>query len=82
MSRNRKPVEPARSSNDEFFLDETTDGESQNFILDQIEFIDTVVVGGAYVWLCCGAALFLVVPLFIAVLYIRGRSKVSNEEDF
>lgn len=53
-----------------------------NFILDQAEFIDTVVVSGAYLWLCCGVMLFLLVPIFMLVLYIRGRSKLGPDEGF
>ncbi len=56
--------------------------ESPNFILDQAEFIDTVVVSGAYIWLCCGVLLFLLVPIFMLVLYIRGRSKLGRDEGF
>ncbi len=56
--------------------------ESPNFILDQVEFIDTVVVSGAYLWLCCGVMLFLLVPIFMLVLYIRGRSKLAPDEGF
>lgn len=56
--------------------------ESPNFILDQAEFIDTVVVSGAYIWLCCGVLLFLLVPVFMLVLYVRGRSKLGRDEGF
>ncbi len=54
---------------------------SRNFILDQVELIDTVVVSGAYVWLCCGVGLFLLIPIFLLVIYIRGRSKIQKQED-
>jgi hypothetical protein len=53
-----------------------------NFILDQAELIDTVVVSGAYIWLCCGVSLFLLVPLFLLFVYIRGRSKIIREEGY
>ncbi|MCB0167511.1 MAG: hypothetical protein KDI79_25000 [Anaerolineae bacterium] len=58
-------------------------GESQgspNFILDQAELIDTVVVSTAYVWLCCGIGLFLLIPLVFLFLQIRGRTKIIKEE--
>jgi hypothetical protein len=55
---------------------------SRNFILDRVELIDSVVVSGAYLWLCCGVALFLLVPIFMLVLYIRGRSKMSQNDRF
>jgi hypothetical protein len=61
-------------------LDE--EGGPSNFILDQAELIDTVVVSGAYVWLCCGVSLFLLVPLFLLFVYIRGRSKIIQEEGY
>ncbi len=55
---------------------------SSNFILDQVELIDTVVVSGAYIWLCCGVGLFLFVPLLLLFVYIRGRSKIIQEQNF
>jgi len=56
--------------------------ESPNFILDEVELIDSVVVSGAYLWLCCGVILFLLVPMFMLVLYIRGRSKMGQDEGY
>jgi hypothetical protein len=53
---------------------------SHNFVLDRAEFIDTVVVSGAYVWACCGISLLLLVPLFLLILEIRGRSKIRRQE--
>jgi len=53
----------------------------RNFILDQAELIDSVVVSGAYIWLCCGVGLFLLIPLFLLVVYIRGRSKIQKQDD-
>ncbi len=52
------------------------------FSFDQAEFIDTVVVSGAYIWLCCGVVLLLVTPLTLLFVYIRGRSKLAKEERF
>lgn len=54
--------------------------ESRNLILDQAEFIDTVVVSVAYLWLCCGIVLILAIPLAFLFLHIRGRSKIIKEE--
>lgn len=54
----------------------------RNFILDRAEFIDTVIVSTAYVWLCCGIGLFLLIPLAFLFLQIRGRGKLSQEEDY
>lgn len=56
--------------------------EDRNFILDQAELIDTVAVSGAYVWLCCGFGLLLMAPLSLLLLYVRGRSRVLQDEDF
>ena len=61
---------------------EFEDEGSPNFILDQIELIDTIAVSGAYLWLCCGVGLLLVLPLFLLVLYIRGRSRILQEETY
>lgn len=55
---------------------------SQNFILDQAELIDTVVVSTAYIWLCCGIGLFLLIPLVFLFLQIRGRTKIVREENY
>ncbi|MEW5957433.1 MAG: hypothetical protein AB1801_06900 [Chloroflexota bacterium] len=73
---------PARDTAGEDIPDEETGNSPRNFILDRVEFIDSVIVSGAYVWLCCGVALFLVVPVFMLVLYIRGRSKIVAEDEF
>ncbi len=69
VSRRRReaPVEEAE-----------TEGPS-NFILDQAELIDTVIISGAWTWLCCGIVLLLLAPLFFLFVYIRGRSKIIEE---
>ncbi len=54
---------------------EDEEGGSRNFILDRAEFIDSIIVSGAYVWVCCGIGLLLLAPLFLLVVEIRGRSK-------
>jgi hypothetical protein len=69
---------PPRSRSDQDTSEEASD--SPNLILDEAEFIDTVVVSGAYMWLCCGVMFFLLVPIFMLILYIRGRSKISQDE--
>jgi hypothetical protein len=79
------PPQPAPSSRrgeseDRFAGDETE--EDSNFILDQAEFIDTVVVSTAYAWLCCGIIVFLLIPLAFLFLQIRGRTKISREEPY
>jgi hypothetical protein len=71
-----EPVEP----DEDLFTDD--EAGSPNFILDQIELIDSVVVSTAYVWLCCGVLLFLLVPVFMLFLYLRGRSQIAREEGF
>ena len=57
------------------------DGDAE-MVVDEAEFIDTVVVSLAYVWLCCGIVLILVIPLIFLFLHIRGRSKIIKEEQF
>ncbi|MCL4294950.1 MAG: hypothetical protein KJ077_04455 [Anaerolineae bacterium] len=82
------PIAPApptsepvsRRDREETSVDE--EGSPSNFILDQAELIDTVVVSGAYIWLCCGVSLFLLVPLFLLFVYVRGRSKIIREEGY
>lgn len=79
------PVQPTPEPSSRRRRDETPVDESagpSNFILDQAELIDTVVVSGAYVWLCCGVSLFLLVPLALLFVYIRGRSKIIQEEGY
>jgi hypothetical protein len=76
-------AEPIRRDRDEEArLDESESGSPANFILDQAELIDTVVVSGAYIWLCCGVSLFLLVPLVLLFVHIRGRSKIIREEGY
>ncbi|MFN8457493.1 MAG: hypothetical protein U0401_23010 [Anaerolineae bacterium] len=75
------PPEPARRNREEPPEAEADAGPS-NFILDQAELIDTVVVTSAWVWLCCGILLLLIVPLFFVVVYIRGRRKIIDQEDY
>lgn len=55
---------------------------SSNFILDRVELVDSVVVSGAYVWLCCGVLLLLLIPLFFLFLQIRGQIKIQREENY
>lgn len=74
--------EPIRRDREEAPPDEVEGGGPAQFILDQAELIDTVVVSGAYVWLCCGVSLFLLVPLVLLFVYIRGRSKIIREEGY
>lgn len=72
------PEPERRSSRDSTPL---ADADSQ-MVVDQAEFIDTVVVSFAYVWLCCGIVLILVIPLVFLFLHIRGRSKMLKEEQY
>ena len=59
--------------------DEFEETEEANFILDRAEFIDTMVVSTAYVWLCCGVVIFLMIPLVFLFLQIRGRTRMSRD---
>jgi hypothetical protein len=55
------------------------DSDGSSLILDEAEMIDTLVVSFAYVWLCCGIVIILLIPLIFLFLQIRGRSKISRE---
>ena len=59
--------------------DDLEESEEANFIFNRAQFIDTVVVSTAYVWLCCGIVIFLMIPLVFLFLQIRGRTKMSRE---
>jgi hypothetical protein len=54
--------------------------ESPDMVLDQVELVDTIVVSGAYIWLCCGIGLFLLIPLVFLFLQIRGQLKMRRED--
>lgn len=72
--------EPERTERRE---DEEVESEgSLNLVLDRAEFIDSVIVSTAYVWLCCGIVLFLLIPLAFIFLQIRGRMKLIEEENY
>jgi hypothetical protein len=75
-------AEPVRREREEEPIEPEESGGPSQFILDQAELIDTVVVSGAYIWLCCGVSLFLLVPLALLFVYIRGRSKIIREEGY
>lgn len=60
----------------------STQSSDTPMVLDEAELIDTLVVSGAYIWLCCGLIMFLLIPLFMIILYIRGRGKIVKEESF
>ncbi len=53
---------------------------ARQFILDQAELIDAIVVSGAYLWLCCGILLLLAVPVVMLIIYIRGRSRLHHSD--
>ena len=51
---------------------------SQNWMFDRAEFVDTIIVFASSFWLCCGIGIFLLVPLLLLVLQIRGGSKLRR----
>jgi len=59
-------------------INPTQSTESER-IFDQAEFIDTVVIFFSWIWLCCGIALFLTVPLVLLLLQIRGGMKLRRQ---
>ena len=74
-------AEPIRPEQDEFRATDE-EGNQTELTLDRVELIDTIVVSGAYIWLCCGVGLFLIAPLFFLFLQIRGGSKINRQENF
>jgi hypothetical protein len=72
--------EPERvERSDRFSDEEAEEDDSANLVLDRAELVDTIVVSTAYVWLCCGIMLFLLIPLVFLFLQIRGRTKIREE---
>ncbi len=76
------PLPASRAGRESDPIEEGDEGGASNLILDQVELIDSVVVSGAYVWLCCGIGLFLLLPLVFLLLQIRGQLKLQKEDDF
>lgn len=74
------PDPRAGRTREDTFLDETDEAGESNFILDLVELVDTVVVSGAYLWLCCGAILLLLIPLAFLFLQIRGQIKLQQQD--
>lgn len=74
-----QPTPIPRTDNSDDLLDEE-EGAS-NFILDRVEMVDSLVVSGAYVWLCCGAVFLLLIPLTFLLLQIRGQIKLRREQN-
>ena len=52
-----------------------TDPGSSRSVINWAKFWDALAIGFAYPWLCCGIALFLVVPLALLYLEIKGRRR-------
>ena len=81
-----EPLAPVTTGDEVAPADEYQEAPSRNedtpMVLDEAELIDSIVVSGAYLWLCCGVILLLLIPLVMLILYIRGRSKIVNEEGF
>lgn len=76
------PPEPAPSSRrgEDRFAEDEFEEDDASLILDRAELIDSVVVSTAYVWLCCGIIIFLLIPLAFLFLQIRGRTRMSRED--
>jgi hypothetical protein len=51
------------------------DPQSSQSVINWAKFWDTLAVSFAYPWLCCGIALFLVVPIALLYLEIKGRRR-------
>jgi cytoskeletal protein RodZ len=48
-------------------------GASSGVVVNEVELIDTVVEWFAYLWLCVGVAIILVVPFLFLFLQVRGK---------
>lgn len=80
-----EPLAPVTTGDEVDQVDEREvrpSNEDTPMVLDEAELIDSVFVSLAYLWLCCGVVLLLLIPLGLLILYIRGRSKIVNEEGF
>jgi len=53
------------------------DPQSSRSVINWAKFWDTLAVVFAYPWLCCGIASFLVVPMVLLYLEIKGRRRPS-----
>ena len=47
--------------------------EASGVVVNEVELIDTVVEWFAYLWLCVGVAIILVVPFIFLFLQVRGK---------
>jgi hypothetical protein len=74
------PAPSSRRGEDRLAGDELEEEGDADFTLDRAELIDSVVVSTAYVWLCCGIIIFLLIPLAFLFLQIRGRTRMSQED--
>lgn len=60
--------------------DIAADEDRPNFVLNEAQMVDSFIIYGAWVWLCCGVIVFLLIPLAFLFLQIRGRSQILKEE--
>ncbi len=60
--------------------DTAADDDEPELVLNEAQMVDTFIIYGAWVWLCCGVMVFLLIPLAFLFLQIRGRSQILKEE--
>lgn len=60
-------------------IEEPDNGRGNRFSFDRAEFIDTFIIFGSWIWLCCGILIFLSVPLLLLLLQIRGSSLLRKQ---
>jgi hypothetical protein len=61
-------------------IPERYSAEDAGFVFDFSTLFDSVALGASYAWLCCGALLLLLVPLFFLVLWLAGKRRERNKE--
>lgn len=60
-------------------IEEPDNGGGKRFSFDRAEYIDTLIIFGSWIWLCCGILIFLSVPLLLLLLQIRGSSLLRKQ---
>ena len=68
--------------------DETAGQESERYAEEDASLafewgmlFDSVALMASYAWLCCGALVFLAIPVFFVVLWVTARRRQQGEEE-
>jgi hypothetical protein len=54
--------------------------EGTDLIFEWGTLFDSVALGVSYIWLCCGAVIFVLIPFVFIVLWVAGRRRNQQEE--